>query len=97
MNLRPLRPLQHGETQNREDRRRAAVHDRGAESADDPRSHSGVRREPEIVEIFDQREAGADGEAHDRRIHQEADAMRADQRDDHQSLQQFLDHRRHVA
>ena len=51
----------------------------------------------QIVEILDQREPGADREAHDRRIHQESDAMRANQRDDHQTLQQFLDDRRHVA
>ena len=40
--------------------------------------------EPQVVEVLDQREAGADGEAEDRRVDQEADAVRADQRDDDQ-------------
>ena len=51
----------------------------------------------QIVEVLDQRESGADGEAEDRRIDQEADAMRADQRDDDEALQQLLDDRRDVA
>ena len=60
-----------------------------------PMPASGARSQ--VVEVLDQREAGADGEAEDRRVDEEADAMRADQRDDDQPLQQFLDDRRDVA
>ena len=51
----------------------------------------------EVVEVLDQRESGADGEAEDRRVDQEADAVRADQRDDDEALQELLDDRRDVA
>ena len=49
------------------------------------------------VEVLDEREAGADGEAEDRRVDEEADAVRADQRDDDERLQELLDDRRDVA
>ena len=73
------------------------MHDRGAEAADDPRSHAGIGDEPQEVEILHDRESRADGEAEDRRIHQEPDPVRANQHDDHQALQQFLGERRDVA
>ena len=38
------------------------------------------------VEVLDERETRADGEAEDRGVDQEADAMRADQRDDDERL-----------
>ena len=88
---RALHPLQAREAHHREDRGRAAVHDRGAEAAHDPRPHAGVGNLLQVEEVLDDREAGADREAEDRRIDEEADAMRADQDDDDQALQQLLD------
>ena len=44
-----------------------------------------------VVEVLDDREAGADGKAEDRRIDEEADAVRADQRDDDERLAELLD------
>ena len=55
------------------------------------------RSDLQEVEVLDQREAGADGEAEDRRVDEEADAVHADQRDDDQAFQQLLDDRRDVA
>ena len=49
------------------------------------------------VRILDERESRAHGEAEDRGIHEEADAVRADQRDDDEALQELLDDRRDVA
>ena len=73
------------------------MHDRRAEAAHDPRPDAGVRDEPQVVEVLDQREAGAHCEAEDRGVDEEADAMRANQRDDDEPFQNLLDDRRDVA
>ena len=91
------RCLEHREAHHREDRGRAAVHDRRAEAAHDPGADAGVLDDLQEVDVLDERESGADGEAEDRRVDEEADAMRADQRDDDEPLQELLDDRRDVA
>ena len=78
------------EAQHREERRGAAVHDRRAEAAHDPDAQARLRRLVQVVEVLDQREARADGEAEDRRVDEEADAVHADQGDDDQRLEEFL-------
>ena len=84
---RPPLALQHREPHHREDRGRAAVHDRRAEAAHDPRPDAGVGNLVQIEEVLDHREAGADGEAEDRGVDEETDAMRADQHHDDHALQ----------
>jgi hypothetical protein len=69
------------------------VHDRGAEAAHDPDSHAGIRARMEIVEILDEREPGPHGEACDRRIHEETDPVRPDEREDDEPLEQLLEDR----
>ena len=89
----PRLPLQHREPHHREDRRRAAVHDRRAEAAHDPGADAGIGNQLLVVDVLDNREAGADGEAEDRRVDEEADPMRADQRNDDEPLAELLDDR----
>ena len=89
--------LQQSEGSDGEDGGRAAVHDGRAEAAHEPGAKARVRRHRQVVEVLDQREAGADRQTEDRGVDEEADAVRADERDDHQRLQAFFDQRRAVA
>ena len=50
-----------------------------------------------IVEVFDDREARSRGEAQDRGVDQEADAMGANEHHDDQRFRELLNHRRDVA
>jgi hypothetical protein len=78
-------------------RRRAAMHDRGAEAPDDLHRQRGLRARSEVVQVLDEREAGADREAGDSGVHRQPDAPRANQEDDQHRLQGLLDPRRQVA
>ena len=49
------------------------------------------------IQVLDDCEAGADGEAADRGVDREADAMGANQYDDDRRFHELLDHRSHVA
>ena len=75
----------------------AAVHDRRAEAAHDPRADARVLHDLQEVDVLDQRESRADGEAEDRRVDEKSDAMGANQSDDDEALQELLDDRRDVA
>ena len=68
-----------------------------AEAAHDPGADARVLYDLEEVDVLDERESRAHGEAEDRGIDEEADAVRADQRDDDETLQELLDDRRDVA
>ena len=95
VSARPL--LRKGDGDDREDRGRAAVHDRGAEAAHHPHGHVRIRPHRQVVQVLHHREPGADGEPGDRRVDQERDALRADQHHDDECLQRFLDHGRYIA
>jgi hypothetical protein len=60
-------------------------------------SEAGIGNQSQEIHVLDQREARADGEAEDRRVDEEADAMGVDQRDDDERLHEFLDDGRDVA
>ena len=83
--------LQHREPHHREYRRRAAMHDRGAEPAHDPRPEAGVGDQMLIPDVLDDGEARPHRKAENRRVDQEADPMGADQHDDDEPLGELLD------
>jgi hypothetical protein len=78
-------------------RGRAAVHDRCAEAPHDPRAEFQVGQYAQVVNVLEYREAGADGEAIDRRVHEEPDTVIPDQDPDDQCLECFLDERCDIA
>ena len=80
-----------------EDRGDAAVHERRAEPAHDPGPDAGVRDRMQEIQVLDDREARADREAADRGVDREADAMRANQHDNHRRFQKLLDDRSDIA
>jgi hypothetical protein len=86
-------PVHQRQQPDREDRLHAAVQQRGAETAHDPHRDVRIGELLQVPEVLDQREAGADGEAEDRGVDQEADAVRAHQRHHHARLEQLLDER----
>ena len=91
------RALDSSQAHHREQRGRSAVHERGAEAAHDPGAHARLGSEVQVVQVLGQREARADGEAVDRRVDEEADAVHAYQCEDDQALEQLFGQRRDVA
>ncbi len=85
-------PLGERDRDDREHGRRAAVHDRCAEAADDLHRRMRFRARHQVVEVFEQREAGADREPVDRRIDDHADAPGADQVHDQRGLERSSSH-----
>ena len=80
-----------------EDRRRTAVHDRGAKATDHLHDRIGFRARREVVQVFEHRETRSDRETIDRGVDQHADTPGPDQVHEQQRLQRFLDPGRHEA
>ena len=78
-------------------RRRSAVHHGRAETAYDPRAHLQVRQDRQVVQVLEDREAGAYGKSEYGRIDEEADAVVAHQHPDDERFERFLDKRREIA
>jgi hypothetical protein len=72
------------------------MHDGGAEAPHDPDAQAGSAEGLQVKDIFNQCKTGADREAHDGGIHQESDAMGAEEVDNDQRFEHLLADRRHV-
>ena len=68
-----------------------AVHDRCAETAHDPHRRRKLGEADEVKDVLDDRETGADREAHDDRVERQSDPVDPEQPDDDDGLQRLLD------
>jgi hypothetical protein len=82
---------------HRENRCRAAMHDRGAEAAHQPSCDVGFGDREQIPNVLDHREPGAHGKARNRGVDFEAEPIAREEIDNWRRLQTFLDDRRDVA
>ena len=73
------------------------MQDRGAEAAHQPQHERGVGQRPQILDVLDDSEAGADGKPLHRGVDEETDAAPGNQHHDERGLHRFLGDRRHVA
>ena len=82
---------------DRENRRRAAVHHCSSKSTNHPERRRRVGQPGKIVEILGEREAGADREGVNRGIDQKSNAARPQHDQNRNRLERFLDRRRDEA
>ncbi len=87
---RALAKLMH---RRRQDRGCRPVHDRRPEPAHHPHRRGQFGIAPQVEDILDDRETGADGEARNDRIQLEADAVAGEQQHHRQPFQRLLDPR----